>query len=106
LCWQRPCCDAKDKITIIANLHTKLEEACRENEHVRLEINRLYEQLDGVNVYFKMRKDDLRRTKEKCDNHRAAAEQMAKEAEQVSAALHGKDRELQQERAALGEAKS
>jgi hypothetical protein len=53
-----------------------------------------------------MRENDLRRTEEERSTHRVAAKQKAKEVEQLSAALQGKDGELQQERAALGEARS
>jgi chromosome segregation ATPase len=90
----------------MANLHTKLEEACLENDHLRLTIGHLREELDEVQMYFKMRENDMRRTEEERNTHCAAAEQKAKEVEQLNAALQGKDGELQQERASLGEAKS
>jgi predicted nuclease with TOPRIM domain len=88
-------CDAGDKITIVANLHTKLEEACLENDRLRPAIGRLHEELDEVQMHFKMRENNLRRIEEELNTHHAAAEQKAKEAEQLNAALQGKDGELQ-----------
>jgi regulator of replication initiation timing len=82
-----------DKITHIANLHTVLEEACLENDHLRPTIGRLREELDQR--YFKTRENDLRRTEEERNTHHVVAEQKAKEVEQLRVALQGKDRELQ-----------
>jgi DNA repair exonuclease SbcCD ATPase subunit len=106
LCWQRLRCDAGDKITHIANLHTGIEAACQENDYLRLTIGRLREELDEVQRYFKMRENDLRRTEEERNTHHSAAEHKAKKVEQLRVALHGKDGELQQERTALGEVRS
>jgi chromosome segregation ATPase len=106
LCWQRLRCDAGDKITNIANLHTVLEEACQKNDHLHPTIGHLREELDEVQRYFKMMENDLSRTEEERNTHRSAAEHKAKEVEQLGVALQGKDGELQQERAALGEVRS
>jgi hypothetical protein len=94
LCWQRLRCDAGDKITHIANLHTILEAACQENDHLRPMIGHLREELDVVQRYFNMRENDLRCTEEERNTHRSATEQKAKEIEQLRVALQGKDGEL------------
>jgi hypothetical protein len=69
-------------------------------------IGHLREELDEVQRYFKMRENDLHRTEEERNTHRSAVGQEAKEVEQLRVALQGKDGELQQEHAALGEVRS
>jgi chromosome segregation ATPase len=73
---------------------------------LRPTIDRLREELDEVQRYFKMRENDLRHTEEERNTHHSATEQKAKEVEQLRVTLQGKDGELQQERAALGEVRS
>jgi archaellum component FlaC len=73
---------------------------------LRPTIGRLREELDEVQRYYKMRENDLRHTEEERNTHCSAAEQKAKELEQLRVVLQGKDGELQQERAALDEVRS
>jgi uncharacterized protein (DUF3084 family) len=95
-----------DKISFLAKLHADHEAVCWENEHLGSAMECLRDEMYEEKASHKPKKGKLHRAEEEHDTHRTAAEQKAKEADQLSAALQGKEGELQQECAALSEVRS
>ena len=98
-----------EKISCIANMYTNLHQLKLTKAELKQEVTQLLSKVEELQVSARTREDALLRAKQERDSQRAAAEQKAKEAEELGTALQALiavEEELQQERATLGEVRS